>query len=186
MQRYADALNEADEVRIVGDGTDLRLGVAGRHAEVDDGRANMPGGEFFMSPLEDSAEGTILFGEYPVVERGAEIREARLTFEAGKVVDAAATSGEETLFSILDTDEGARRIGELGIGCNPGIQRYMKNTLFDEKIDGTVHLALGRGFADLGGTNESAIHWDIVKDLRSGGRLYADGELVQENGTWKL
>jgi aminopeptidase len=117
---------------------------------------------------------------------GREIEGIRLRFEGGKVVDASAAKNEAFLIETLDTDEGARRLGELGIGCNPGITRHMKNTLFDEKIYGTVHLALGKGFPWLGGSNESLIHWDIVKDLRDGGELYCDGELVQRSGEWKL
>jgi aminopeptidase len=101
-------------------------------------------------------------------------------------VDASADTHEDFLLETLDTDEGARRLGELGIGCNPGITRYMKNTLFDEKIDGTVHLALGAGFPHVGGTNVSNLHWDIVKDLRRGGRIELDGELVQESGVWTV
>jgi len=146
----------------------------------------MPGGEFFCSPVEDSAEGDIVFGEFPAVYAGRELNGVRLRFEGGKVVDATADVNEGFLIETLDHDEGARWLGELGIGCNPGITRYMKNTLFDEKIDGTVHLAVGNGFPDLGGTNESTIHWDIVKDLRDAGRIELDGELVQENGRWLI
>ena len=186
MRRYAEAFDAAEEVRIVGDGTDLRLSLSGRLTDVDDGRANMPGGEFFCSPVEDSAEGTILFGEYPVIERGEEIRGARLVFRRGKVVEASAVDGQDTLEAILDTDEGARRIGELGIGCNPGIQRYMKNTLFDEKIDGTIHIALGASYPKVGGKNVSDVHADIVKDLRRGGEIHLDGEVVQRGGEWRL
>jgi aminopeptidase len=105
-------------------------------------------------------------------------------FEAGRIVDATARAGEDFLIDTLDTDVGARRLGELGIGCNPGIQRFMRNTAFDEKIDGTVHLAVGNSYSFNGGTNKSAIHWDMVKDLRDAGREYADGKLVQENGAW--
>ena len=101
-------------------------------------------------------------------------------------MDASADSEEAYLLEVLDTDEGARRLGEIGFGCNPGVTRYMRNTLFDEKINGTVHLALGNGFEFIGGTNESNVHWDIVKDLREGGRIYADGELVLEDGHWRL
>jgi aminopeptidase len=186
MSRYAERFDAAEEVRIVGDGTDIRIGIAGRTMQVDAGGANMPGGEFFCSPVEDSAEGEILFGEFPAVYAGRELTAVRFRFEGGKVVDASAGAHEEFLIETLDSDEGARRLGELGIGCNPGITRYMKNTLFDEKIDGTIHLALGHGFPNLGGTNESQIHWDIVKDLRAGGRIELDGELVQENGVWKI
>jgi aminopeptidase len=186
MRRYADRFDAAEEVRIVGEGTDLRLGIAGRAVEVDAGDANMPGGEFFCCPLEDSAEGEILFGEFPAVYSGRELTGVRLKFEGGRVVDASAETHEDFLIETIDSDEGARRLGELGIGCNPGITRYMKNTLFDEKIDGTIHLALGHGFPNLGGTNESQIHWDIVKDLRDGGRIELDGEVVQESGTWTI
>jgi aminopeptidase len=112
------------------------------------------------------------------------VRGIRLRFSEGRVVDASAVSEEEFLLETLDTDEGARRIGELGIGRNPGIDRYMRNLYFDEKINGTAHVALGMGFEYLGSANESAIHWDIVKDLRSGGRIELDGKIVQENGVW--
>jgi aminopeptidase len=186
LSRYAALFDDADEVRIRGDGTDLRLSLAGRRMEVDAGMGNMPGGEFFGCPLEDSAEGTIAFTEFPQLRDGRQLRGVRLRFAEGRVVDAAAEAGEDFLIETLDTDEGARRIGELGIGCNPGITRYMGNVYFDEKIDGSVHIALGFGFADLGGTNESALHWDIVKDLRNGGSIELDGRVVQENGTWLL
>jgi aminopeptidase len=185
MRRYADRFDAASTVRIVGDGTDLTLSIAGRTMLVDAGGANIPGGEFFCSPVEGSAEGTVTFGEFPAVYMGREIRGIRLRFEGGRVVEAAAESNEQFLLETLDTDDGARRLGELGIGCNPGITRYMRNTLFDEKIDGTVHLALGQGFPDLGGSNESAVHWDIVKDLRlPGSRLELDGTVVQRDGAW--
>jgi aminopeptidase len=186
MKRYADRFDTADEVHIVGDRTDLRLSLAGRRVEVDAGSANIPGGEFFGCPVEDSAEGEIVFGEFPAVYGGRELTGVRLRFEGGRVVDASADTNEDFLIETLDSDDGARRVGELGVGCNPGITRYMRNTLFDEKMDCTVHLALGNGFPDLGGTNESSLHWDIVKDLRNGGRILLDGELVQENGRWLI
>jgi len=186
MRRYADAFDAAGEVRIVGEETDLTLSLEGREARVDAGGANIPGGEFFFSPVEDSAEGTIAFTEFPAVLFGRELAGIRLRFEGGRVVDASAARNEEYLLQTLDTDEGARRIGELGIGCNPGITRYMNNTLFDEKMDGTAHIALGKGFSFIGGSNESAIHWDIVKDLRNGGRIELDGEIVQRNGEWLI
>jgi aminopeptidase len=187
MQRYADRFDAAQAVRIVGAETDLRLSIAGRSMKVDAGGANVPGGEFFGCPVEDSAEGTIAFTEFPAVYGGREMSGIRLRFEAGKVVDASAETNEEYLLETLDTDDGARRLGELGIGCNPGITRYMKNTLFDEKIDGTVHFALGNGMPDLGGTNVSRIHWDIVKDLRAPGtRVELDGEVVQQDGQWLI
>jgi aminopeptidase len=187
MQRYAERFDAAEEVRIVGAETDIRLSLAGRGTMVDAGGANIPGGEFFGCPVEGSAEGTIAFTEFPAVYGGREMNGIRLRFEGGAVVDASAETNEEFLLETLDSDEGARRIGELGIGCNAGITRYMRNTLFDEKIDGTVHLALGNGIPELGGTNESRIHWDIVKDLRlPGTRIELDSEVVQRDGTWAI
>jgi aminopeptidase len=186
ISRYAELFERAADVRVVGDGTDLRLSIAGRKIAVDAGGANMPGGEFFCSPVEDSAEGTIAFSEFPAVYLGHEVKGITLRFEAGRVVDASAESNEDFLFSMLDLDDGSRRLGELGIGCNPGITQYLKNTAFDEKIDCTVHLALGNGLPELGGTNVSQIHWDIVKDIRHAGKIELDGQIVQENGSWSL
>ena len=184
MRRIAEIFDAADEVRIEADGTDLTVSLAGRTGSVDDGHVNMPGGEVFYSPVEDSANGVIEFGEFPAVFYGTEVEGVRLAFQNGRVVDASARVNEEFLIQTLDTDEGARGLGELGIGCNPGIQRFMKNVGFDEKINGTIHLALGRSYTFIGGTNESSIHWDIVKDLRATGRMYVDGRLVQEAGRW--
>ncbi len=186
MRKIADVFDAADEVRIVGPGTDLTLSLAGRAGAVDDGHVNMPGGEVFYSPIEDSAQGVVEFREFPAVYYGHEVEGARFVFEDGRIVDATARSGEDFLLTTLDTDDGARRLGELGIGCNPGIQRFMKNVAFDEKIDGTVHLAVGNSYTFTGGTNTSSIHWDIVKDLRTNGELYADGKVVQKNGRWLI
>jgi aminopeptidase len=186
MRRIAELFDEVEEVRIEGEGTDLTLSLAGRRGAIEDGHINMPGGEVFYSPVEDAVEGEVTFSEFPAVYGGHEVEGVRLVFERGRVVHASATSGEAFLLQTLDTDEGARRLGELGIGCNRGIQRYTKNTGFDEKIDGTVHLAVGSSYTMIGGRNVSAVHWDIVKDLRSGGRLYADGRLVQADGAWQL
>ena len=183
ISRLAQLFDEAEEARIVADGTDLRVSVAGRRTDVDAGTGNMPGGEFFVCPVETSAEGTIAFTEFPAMRNGRELR-GILRFSEGRIVEASAESEEDFLIETLDADQGARRIGELGIGCNPGINRYMRNIYFDEKMNGTIHVALGHGFDYIGGTNESAIHWDIVKDLRSGGRIELDGKLVQENGVW--
>jgi aminopeptidase len=186
MRRIADRFDAASEVRIVGDGTDLTLSLEGRTGAVDDGHLNMPGGEVFYAPVEDSAEGVVTFSEFPAVRFGREVNGARLRFEGGRAVDAAALSNEAFLHEMLAIDEGASRLGELGIGCNRAIQRFSRNVAFDEKIDGTVHLALGSSYSFIGGRNTSAIHWDIVKDLRGGGRLYAHGELVQEAGAWLM
>ena len=186
MNRRVAHFDAAEQVRLVGPGTDLVLGLAGREGEVDDGRVNVPGGEFFFCPLEDSAEGMIEFSEFPAVYQGYEFSGIRLAFRGGEVVEATAGTHEDALISILDRDEGARRLGELGIGCNPGITRYMRNTLFDEKMDCTAHLALGQGYEKVGGLNVSSIHWDIVKDLRRDGRIELDGTVVQENGVWLI
>jgi aminopeptidase len=187
MSRYAQAFDEAEEVRIVADGTDLTLSLAGRRSEVDAGGANIPGGEFFLCPEEESAEGTVAFGEYPGVYEGREVGGIRLRFREGRVVEASADSNEAFLLEVLDRDEGARRLGELGVGCNPGITQHMRNVLFDEKIEGTVHLALGNGLPEVGGTNVSQIHWDIVKELRRDGtRLELDGKVVQQGGRWLI
>ncbi|MFN2467599.1 MAG: aminopeptidase [Gaiellaceae bacterium] len=184
MQGIAARFAGGEQVRIEGPDTDLTIGIAGREALVDGGHVNMPGGEFFFAPVEDSAEGVITYNEFPAEYSGNEVTAIRLRFESGVVVEASAASGEDFLLATLDTDEGARRIGELGIGCNPGIQRHTRSVLFDEKMDGTVHLAVGKAYAQAGGTNESLVHWDMVKDLRRGGRLSLDGKPMQENGVW--
>jgi aminopeptidase len=184
MKRIKDRFDRADEVRIVGAETDLRFSLKGREGEIDDGHANMPGGEVFYCPVEDSTEGTVAFIEYPAYQESDLVENVRMVYRGGKVVEASASSNEEALLAKLDRDEGARVLGEYGIGCNPGIQRYMKNTLFDEKMYGTIHLAIGAGLPTIGGKNQSSVHWDMVKDLRKGGRIECDGEVVQENGEW--
>jgi len=186
MAAIKERFDRASEVRIVGAGTDLALSLEGRDGEVDAGHANLPGGEVYYCPVEDATEGVIHFSEFPAVQEPNEVEGVRMVYRDGRVVEASATSAEDVLFETLDRDEGARVLGELGIGCNPGIQRYMRNTLFDEKIDGTVHLAIGAGFPTLGSKNQSSVHWDMVKDLRPGGQLLCDGEVVQENGRWLI
>jgi aminopeptidase len=185
MRRQSELFDAADEVRIVGAETDIRLSIAGRSMIIDAAGRNLPGGEFYTSPVEDSAEGVITFAEFPGIYLGNEVRGIRLRFDGGRVVDASAETGEEFLISTLDTDEGARRLGELGIGCNPAITRHMKNVLFDEKMDGTIHLAVGNSVSGVGGANVSAIHWDIVKDVRREGRIELDGRVVQQDGVWQ-
>ena len=186
MRAIKQRFDRAEQVRIVGDGTDLTLSIRGRDGVVSAGFRNMPDGEVFYCPVEDSAEGVITFSEYPAVYLGSDVERARLVFREGRVVEASAEAGEEFLAQVLRTDDGASRLGELGLGCNPGIQRFTRNVLFDEKIAGTVHLALGGSYTYAGGRNESAVHWDMVKDLRRGGELWADGELVQRDGDWLL
>ena len=186
MRRIADRLDAATEVRILGAGTDLTLAIDGRECAIDDGHINLPGGEVFVSPVETATEGIVMFAEFPATYFGQEVVGAWLKFEGGRVVDAGAASNEAFLLATLDTDDGARILGELGIGCNPRITRHTRNVLFDEKIDGTIHLALGRSYTVTGGTNDSAVHWDIVKDLRRGGEIRLDGEVVLRNGRWTV
>jgi aminopeptidase len=172
------------ELRIEAEGTDLTLSVAKRTWINSDGRRNMPSGEVFTGPLETSAEGRVRFG-VPSGPPGRDVRGVDLVFKEGVVVYASAEEGEEHLLAALETDEGARRLGEIGIGTNFGITRPVGAILFDEKIGGTVHLALGRSYPETGGENVSALHWDLICDLRAGGRLTADGEVVLEDGAFR-
>lgn len=179
--RLADWIEGHEEVRITAPGTDIRLGIAGRRFIPCDGENNMPDGEFFTGPVEDSVEGEVSF-HLPAVIGGREVSGVRLRFEAGRVVEASAERGEEYLLKLLDTDDGARTLGELGIGTNFGIDRGTREVLLDEKIGGTVHMAVGASYPESGGTNESAVHTDLVCDLRLGGKLEVDGVVMQEDG----
>jgi aminopeptidase len=180
-KRLAEWTEGREEVRINAPGTDLRLGIAERKFIPCYGEHNMPDGEFFTAPIEDSAEGEVSF-HLPAMIAGREVTGARLRFEAGKVVDAGADRGEEFLLKMLDTDEGSRRLGEMGIGTNYGIDRGTRDVLLDEKIGGTVHLAVGASYPESGGSNESAVHTDLVCDLRRGGSITVDGEALQADG----
>jgi aminopeptidase len=179
--RLAGRLAVAREIRIEAADTDLRLRVDGRTWINSDGKHNMPSGEVFTGPLEDSANGTIRF-TIPSSPSGVQVADIRLRFEQGRVVEASAERGDEYLQAALQTDAGARFLGELGIGTNVGIDRPTGSILLDEKIAGTVHLALGRSYPVTGGTNESALHWDMICDLRDGGRLTVDGEPLALTG----
>jgi aminopeptidase len=186
MRPVLERLDRASTVRITGWETDLTLSLDGRHGEIDDGHLNVPGGEVFWSPVEDSAEGEILF-DLPLRTARGEIAGVRLRFERGLVVEASAETGQDLLARVLETDEGARRLGELGVGLNAGIRRPLRNVLFDEKLDGTIHLALGDGFTHLGGTNHSATHADLIKDMKlPGSTIECDGEVVFRDGRWLL
>jgi aminopeptidase len=177
----ADRLSAKRELRVVADGTDLTLGVEGRIWIPSEGRENFPDGELFTAPLETSVEGRIRFS-YPASFAGRRIKGIELEFEGGEVVRARASQGDEFLREMLRMDDGARRVGEFSFGLNDAIQEFTGHTLFDEKIGGTVHLALGAAYPESGGTNQSALHWDLVCDLRSGGEVHADGELVYRDG----
>jgi aminopeptidase len=184
-RRLAEWMAGKEEIRIEGPGTDLRLNVAGRTFIAADGRHNMPDGEFFTGPVEDSATGQVTYS-YPAVYGGREVAGVKLRFEDGRIVDASAERNEEFLIKTLDTDEGARRLGELGIGTNYGIDRFTKEILLDEKIGGTIHLAVGMSYPETGGTNNSAVHWDMVCDLRQGGRITVDGQPLQVDGSFQV
>jgi aminopeptidase len=174
-------LSDARELRLEAEGTDLTLGVAGRTWVNSDGKRNMPSGEVFTGPLERSANGRVRF-TVRSAPAGIDVDGVELELRDGEVVRAHAAVGDAYLQRALATDDGARYLGEIGIGTNFGIARPTGTILFDEKIGGTVHLALGRSYPETGGTNKSALHWDLICDLRAGGRLTADGEVVQQDG----
>jgi aminopeptidase len=177
QQRLIERLAPGRELRIEAPGTDLTLNVEGRTWVNSDGRRNMPSGEVFTGPHEDSAQGTVRF-TVPSSPGGLDVAGVELRFEGGRVADARAERGEAYLLETLATDDGASRLGEVGIGTNGGIQRPTGMILLDEKIGGTVHLALGRSYPETGGVNESAVHWDLICDLRDGGRLTLDGQPI--------
>ena len=183
--RLIERLATASELRIEAEGTDLTLSVRGRTWINSDGKRNMPSGEVFTGPVETSAEGRVRF-TVPSSPRGVEVADIELEFREGRVVSARAGRGEAYLKATLATDDGASRLGEIGIGTNFGIDRAVGAILFDEKIGGTVHLAVGRSYPESGGTNESAVHWDMICDLRRGGRLSADGEVIQADGEFTI
>ena len=185
QEKLRKVVDRTQEVHIVGIDTDLTLNIGGRKAVNGSGGFNMPDGEVFTSVVEDSANGFISY-TYPALYSGKEFHQVRLEFRKGKVVAATATKGEKDLNKILDIDPGGRYIGELGIGNNFKIDRFVKDILFDEKIGGTVHLALGKGYKETLSKNKSALHWDMIKDLRGGGELWFDGKLVQKNGKWLI
>jgi aminopeptidase len=183
-------LDPADEVRIVsGDTTDLTLSVAGNPTQNDYGEHNLPGGEVFTAPVPDTVEGEVLFDK-PLYHQGREVTGARLVFEDGAVVSHTAEKNEAVLSQVLDTDDGARRLGELGIGMNRDIDQFTYNMLFDEKMGDTVHMALGRAYEDTVGDgneqNESAVHVDMICDMSEDSRIEVDGEVVQRDGTFRF
>ena len=182
QQRLVDYLNDKSEIRfITPTGTDLQLGIAGRTWINCDGHENFPDGEVFTGPIEDATQGTVCYS-FPAVHGGREVDGIRLEFRDGKVTSATAEKGESFLHTMLDQDAGAKTLGEIAIGTNYAIDRYTKNTLFDEKIGGTFHGALGAAYPESGGLNQSCLHWDMVCDLRLGGQIIVDGEPISENG----
>ncbi|WP_324669306.1 aminopeptidase [Geochorda subterranea] len=185
QERICRALEQVDVLRIVAPDTDLTLRVGGRKWVSADGHYNFPDGEVFTGPVEDSANGHIRFS-FPGIYAGKEIEDIRLTFRDGRVVEASARRGEDLLHALLDSDDGARYLGELGIGTNFQIQRFTRNMLFDEKIGGTIHLAIGAGYPETGSRNKSGVHWDMLCDMRDGGEIWADGRLIYQAGRFVL
>jgi len=181
LNARARELETFRELRIVGTDTDLKVSVEGRGWLAADGKLNMPDGEIFTSPVETETEGEIRFS-FPAIFHGRSVEDVRLRFEGGRVVAAEAKTAGDYLQSLLDMDEGSGILGEVAFGLNYEIDRFTRDILFDEKIGGTLHLALGSSFKKLGGENDSGLHWDMICDLRSDGEVYADGELVWKAG----
>ena len=180
-QVWADKLNKGQEIRVIGKGTDLTLSVEGRLWDVAKGISNMPDGEIATSPVTSSVNGEIYF-EFPGVLGGRLVEDIRLKFDHGELVSAKSSTNQDFLQSVLNTDPGASKIGEFAIGTNPEVTHFCKDILIDEKIGGTMHIAMGRAYPRTGGKNMSAIHWDIVKDLREEGQIYLDDKLIFEKG----
>jgi aminopeptidase len=185
QERYVQWLNGKHTIHLRGQDTDLTFSIDGRAFINDDGHHNFPGGEFFTAPVEDSATGSIRYS-FPASFAGRSVEDVRLRFEHGIVVEARAAQGQDYLEKMLALDEGARRLGEFAFGNNRMVDRFTKNTLFDEKIGGTVHLALGASIPGTGGVNQSALHWDMVCDLRSGSEIRVDGEVFSKNGEFAI
>ena len=179
--KYVRFLNTLKTIRIAGPDTDLSFNVAGRKWINCDGHENFPDGEVFTGPVENSAEGHIRY-TFPAIHGGREVENVRLAFKQGKVVEAKADKGEEYLNAMLDSDPGARFVGELAFGTNYSIKRFTKNTLFDEKIGGTMHIAVGASLPESGGRNKSSLHWDMVCDTRKGFTVYGNGKPIMKDG----
>lgn len=182
---WAQILNKGRKIRILGEKTDLSFSVDNRIWIVDDGHINMPGGEIYTSPIVNTINGCIYF-DTPAVFSGREIHDVKLCWKDGMLVEATASTNQDFLNAILDVDEGARSIGEFAFGLNSELHHFCKDLLLDEKIGGTIHIALGRAYPETGGTNKSVIHWDIVKDMRNDGKVFLDDNLIFENGKMLL
>ena len=181
QEKIRTLLDTKKKIHVLAKETDLHVSVAGRKWINCAGTENFPDGEVFTGPVENSAEGTISYS-FPGSHGGREVNDIHLTFKKGLVVKATASKGEEFLRSMLAMDPGAKRLGEFAFGTNYGVKKYTKNTLFDEKIGGTIHLAVGSGYPETGSKNKSSLHWDMVCDLRKNGEVYADDELIYKNG----
>ena len=185
QEGICNILNGKKRLRIVSKDTDLKMSIEGRKWVNCCGKANFPDGEVFTGPIEDSVEGHVRFS-FPGIYGGREIEDIQLTFEKGKVIKAVAAKGQELLEKLLETDEGARYVGEIAVGTNYSIEKFTKHMLFDEKIGGTVHLAIGRSMPESLGKNQSAIHWDMLCDMKKSGEIYTDGELIYKDGKFLI
>jgi len=185
QQKLVDWLKGKKQVTVRGPHIDLTLSIEGRTFINSDGKNNMPSGEIYTTPVEDSVNGWVKF-TYPAIRAGREVDGVEFTFEKGKVVKASASKNEAYLLSQLDIDEGARYLGEFAIGTNYGIQQFTKSILYDEKIGGTLHMAVGDGFPEAGGKNQSTIHWDFICDMRTDSEILVDGERFYQNGQFQV
>lgn len=185
QQKLVDYLKGKKDIRVHGPNVDLTLSIDGRTFVNSDGKKNMPSGEIFTGPVEESVNGWIRY-TFPAIHNGREVDGIELKFKDGKVVDATATKNEEYLLTVLDTDPGARYLGEFAVGTNMGIQRFTRSILYDEKIGGTMHMAVGASYPETGGLNKSAVHWDMICDMRDGGQIFVDDELFYDSGKFTV
>lgn len=185
QQKLVDWLAGKKEVKVKGPNVDISLSIEGRTFINSDGRRNMPSGEIFTGPVEDSVNGWVRF-TYPAIQSGREVSGIELYFENGKVVKATARKNEAFLHSMLDSDAGSRYLGEFAVGTNNGIDRFTKSILFDEKIGGTIHMAIGAGYPETGSVNKSSVHWDMICDMRDGGQIWVDGTEFYNSGRFLL
>ena len=185
QSRIADILNTKSKIRFVGEKTDVTFSTAGRKWISCSGKNNFPDGEIFTSPVEDSANGTVFF-DLPAIYRGNEVNNIQITLKDGKVIEAKAEKNEEFLQKMLNLDEGSSFVGEIAIGTNTNVTRVTGDILLDEKIGGSIHIAFGASYPETGGKNESGLHWDIIKNMKNGGQIYADDELIYENGKFLI
>jgi aminopeptidase len=182
-KKWAKTISNSHQIQIIGKNTDLSFSIKGRKWVVGDGHINMPDGEIMTSPIEDSVNGRIFFDE-SVIYAGRLFNNLSLSWENGNLIDANSSNNQDFLKSILQSDKGASKIGEFAFGVNPNIWIYCKDIFFDEKINNTIHIALGRAYPECGGTNLSAIHWDLVKDLRKDGSVLIDGKFILDKGSY--
>ncbi len=184
MDKILSRFKKGHKVHLIGENVDLKMEIHGSLAVADKGEENMPGGEIFMAPVRESLNGWIKF-DYPAIRDGKEVTDVFLRFEKGKAIEAKASKNQNFLLEMLKIDKNSSYVGELGIGLNPKINVFTKNLLFDEKINGTIHLALGMAYKENGGGNDSAIHWDIVKEMKKG-KIILDEKVIQDKGVWKI